>query len=170
MAPNPTDTSRERFVPERPPFVAQVDHYRVAVSPSAGGARAVGTSGLTRLTSRATKRLSCSLKSGPVAQLGARMTGSHEVEGSNPSRSTNSFNNLHSKRASKWVASSLPDFAGLPLISPAESVREAMTTLLNLAERTEAVPSNGSRSGRRSRASGKTPQPPAPILLPSTPR
>ena len=25
---------------------------------------------------------------GPVAQLGARMTGSHEVEGSNPSRST----------------------------------------------------------------------------------
>lgn len=26
---------------------------------------------------------------GPVAQLGARMTGSHEVEGSNPSRSTN---------------------------------------------------------------------------------
>ena len=27
--------------------------------------------------------------SGPVAQLGARMTGSHEVEGSNPSRSTN---------------------------------------------------------------------------------
>ena len=31
---------------------------------------------------------------GPVAQLGARMTGSHEVEGSNPSRSTNSFNDL----------------------------------------------------------------------------
>ena len=28
---------------------------------------------------------------GPVAQLGARMTGSHEVEGSNPSRSTNSI-------------------------------------------------------------------------------
>ena len=30
---------------------------------------------------------------GPVAQLGARMTGSHEVEGSNPSRSTTSFPN-----------------------------------------------------------------------------
>ena len=28
---------------------------------------------------------------GPVAQLGARMTGSHEVEGSNPSRSTKLF-------------------------------------------------------------------------------
>ena len=26
---------------------------------------------------------------GPVAQLGARMTGSHEVVGSNPTRSTN---------------------------------------------------------------------------------
>ena len=29
------------------------------------------------------------IQPGPVAQLGARMTGSHEVEGSNPSRSTN---------------------------------------------------------------------------------
>ena len=36
---------------------------------------------------------------GPVAQLGARMTGSHEVEGSNPSRSTNLFKNLQQAKA-----------------------------------------------------------------------
>ena len=34
------------------------------------------------------KQISWLLLCGPVAQLGARMTGSHEVEGSNPSRST----------------------------------------------------------------------------------
>jgi hypothetical protein len=37
------------------------------------------------------ERLNFPSQLGPVAQLGARMTGSHEVEGSNPSRSTNSF-------------------------------------------------------------------------------
>lgn len=38
---------------------------------------------------------------GAVAQLGARVTGSHEVEGSNPSSSTRKFRELRPSKKSR---------------------------------------------------------------------
>jgi len=68
----------------------------------------------------------------------AWLPGSHEVEGSNPSRSTNGFNRLQPKQGPSqvaWVAYRLPDFADSPIVSVVESVRKAM---IILSQRSEA--------------------------------
>ncbi len=55
---------------------------------------------------------------GPVAQLGARMTGSHEVEGSNPSRSTIHLKDLNLNFASHGKYHFVPLLSDLTTPSP----------------------------------------------------